>query len=44
LIKLDRDDNRDLYGREISGREIVSETHRDIPPAAMPFIDALPHR
>jgi lipid-binding SYLF domain-containing protein len=40
VLKPDRDDNRDLYAREISARDILMARH-DIPRAAMPFMDAL---
>jgi SH3 domain-containing YSC84-like protein 1 len=41
VIKQDRDDNRDLYGRRITAREILIEGRVAAPPAALPLDRAL---
>jgi lipid-binding SYLF domain-containing protein len=41
VMKPDTDDTRDLYGREVSPKEILLEAKGPIPAAATPFIEAL---
>src|SRR5207244_5471437 len=40
-IKFDRDENRDVYGREINAGDIVMGRNVNAPAAAWPFMDAL---
>jgi lipid-binding SYLF domain-containing protein len=41
VVKPDADDNADLYGKDLSPRDIVLGTTVQPPPATQPFMDAL---
>jgi lipid-binding SYLF domain-containing protein len=41
VLKPDKDDNRDLYGRAVSGRELLVGNRLQTPRAARPFMAAL---
>jgi lipid-binding SYLF domain-containing protein len=41
ILKADNDDNRDLYGRAVTGRELLVMSNVQTPKAARPFMAAL---
>ncbi|HEV3059105.1 MAG TPA: lipid-binding SYLF domain-containing protein [Vicinamibacterales bacterium] len=41
VLKADNDDNRDLYGREVKGRELLTMNRTQAPKSARPFMAAL---
>ena len=43
VLKPDEDDNRDLYGRPISARDILASAKLPVPRVAAPFMAALTH-
>jgi SH3 domain-containing YSC84-like protein 1 len=41
ILKTDNDDNKDLYGRAVTGRELLVKNTMETPTAARPFMAAL---
>jgi lipid-binding SYLF domain-containing protein len=41
VLAQDRQGNRNLYGREVEARELLTEGKAEVPPAAQPFISQL---